>query len=477
MPVAFQIKNKKMQLREYQIQQLEFLKKHNKAVVQSPTGTGKSVVMSEYIKWYQSQKPDSRIALITPNQTLNANMYRYLGNQATLAHSGYVPDLSKKILVTTFHSAKKYLPDFKPDLIIGDELHRVGGETYKDCFKYSENYVGFTATPNRADGKPLYPLFQNLHLSPQISWFIEEGYLSDYELISIDCPLFEADSDRYDLQEQIFGSAPEIQKTVDTYIDKGQGKTLIFSSTITHGINLKKKFLENGIKTRFVCSKKSYSDDLGDSLKDFRKGNIDVLINCQMFIEGVDIPQIETLMMCMFTYSTPRYLQIVGRLLRVLPGVKKKLIDLCGNVFYHGSPKTAYYEYNLFGFDSDKKYTNKNSIFHTCFNCETELFKRRYIKEFTSVCCLNCGVEQSIEPPRPPVTYVKLNETSFTLSDYPSETLEALANGVRISNIHWKKNSLDEKCKMICCLSLPDDLKIKLMLKSGADENMMEYYL
>ena len=466
-----------MQLREYQIEQLEFLKQHNKAVVQSPTGTGKSVVMLEYIKWHQAQKSDSRIAIITPNQTLNANMHHYLGNQATLAHSGYVPDLSKKILVTTFHSAKKYLSYFKPDLIIGDELHRVGGQTYKNCFKYSDNYVGFTATPNRADGKPLHPLFQNLYLSPQISWFIENGYLSDYELISIDCPLFDENSDSYAIQESIFGSAPELEKTVQTYLTKASGKTLIFASTIGHGIKLKEKFVNNGIKTKFVCSQSKYSDNLTESLELFRNGDIDVLINCQMFIEGVDIPQIETLILCMFTYSTPRYLQIVGRLLRVLPGVKKKLIDLCGNIFYHGSPKTAFYEYNLLGFDSDKTYSNKHSIFHYCFNCKLELFKKRHIKDFTRVCCTNCGAEQGLEPPRTPVTCVKVEETVFTLSDYPSDTLEALANGVRISNIHWKKNSLDEKCKMICCLSLPDDLKIKLMLKSGADENMMEYYL
>ena len=473
MPTAFL----KMELRPYQKEQLEFLKIHNKAVVQSPTGTGKSVVMKAFIDWYQSQNIDSKICLVTPNQTLNYNMYRYLGNQATLAHSGYMPDLTKKILVTTFHSAKKYLSHFKPDLIIGDELHRVGGDTYKNCFKYSEKYIGFTATPNRADGKPLYPLFENIYLSPQISWFIEEGYLSDYQLTTIDCPVFEESSDRYDIQEKVFGSAPEIQKTIDTYFDKAQGKTLVFASTVGHGIKLKEAFEKHGVNVRFVCADKNYSDDLEESLKLFRNGDIDVLINVQMFIEGVDIPQIETLMMCMFTYSTPRYLQIIGRLLRVLPGVTKQLIDLCGNVFYHGSPKSAFYEWNLYGFDSDSKSSNKSSVFYRCWNCDTELFKKRYIKEFTQICCTECGTTQNIEPPRPPVTRVKLMEEEFTISDYSSDVLESIANAVRISNMHYKKKSLDEKCKMICALAMPDELKIKAMLKSGACDEMMENYL
>jgi superfamily II DNA or RNA helicase len=464
-----------MNLREYQQKQLEFLLKDDKpSVVQSPTGTGKSVVMKAYIEEYIKRFDSHKIALITPNQTLNYNMSRYL-DDATLAHTGYKPDLSKKILITTFHSARKYLPEFKPDLVIGDELHRVRAKTYEDVFAYGRIRKGFTATPNRHDGKGLSPLFEELYLSPQIKWFIENGYLSDYDLMTIDAPIFENTADSYHDQEKIFATVPEIDKTVDTYQKHARGQTLIFCTTIEHGNRLKATFISRGIIAKFVCSDTEHSDPLEKTLDGFKKGNFPVLINCQMFIEGVDVPQIESLMLCSFTFSTPKYLQIVGRLLRPYKGIKKLLIDLAGNVYYHGTPKN-YYEWNLQGYTNDKQPDNKSSVWTYCFSCGEAIARKKHILLPSNVCCLNCGVTQQILPMSKQQS-VSFEGEIFTLSKYSSEVLEAIAVASKVSRATYKEYTKLEKCQIISKLGIPDELKIKAMKASGATLNTIDQFL
>ncbi|NJM20436.1 MAG: DEAD/DEAH box helicase family protein [Richelia sp. SM1_7_0] len=464
-----------MQLRDYQKEQLEFLLNSKNAVIQSPTGTGKSLVLKSYIDEYLRINPDDKIAVITPNQTLNRNIAGYLGNRATLAHTGNKPDLNKQILVTTFHSGQKYLPDFKPELIIGDELHRVRAERYEKCFQYGKLRKGFTATPNRHDGKGLSTLFDEIYLSPQISWFIGKGYLADYDLISIDAPMFECNTDSYHLQEEIFGTQPEIKKTVDTYLEKGRGQTLIFCTTILHGKCLQQEFLKRGVESKFVCSKKEHSDNLEESLEGFKNGEFPILINCQMFVEGVDVPQIETLMLCCFTFSTPKYLQMVGRLLRPFKGIKKLLIDLAGNIFYHGSPKN-FFEWNLEGYENDKQPDNKNSLWHYCFSCDEPITRKKNVLIPSSVCCLNCGATQQVLPVNKKQKVDFLGE-EFTLLEYNSETLEVLVAISKVVKAGFKEYSKLEKLKIISQTSLPDELKIKAMLATGASENTIEQFL
>lgn len=467
-----------MQLRPYQIEQLEFLKKDDNAgVVQAPTGTGKSVVCKAYVDWFQTTRRQSRIMLVTPNQTLNRNMTRYLSERATMAHTGYKPDLTKSILVTTFQSAKKYIEKFKPDLIIGDELHRVEAKTYKEIMQLAPIRKGFTATPNRHDGKGLDSLFDDLYLSPQISWFINQGYLSDYDLMCIDAPLFESSNDDYNKQSEIFGSKPEIEKTIKTYKENARGQTLIFCTNISHGIKLKERFLKENIKAAFVCSTNE-SDNLQETLENFRDEKINVLINCQMFIEGVDIPQIETLMLCVFVYSTPKFLQMVGRLLRLLPGIDKKLlIDLTGCVYYHGNPRSAFFDWNLEGYQVEKNVNNKSTNWHYCFACDEPIARKKHILEPSDICCLHCGATQYVIPALNRKK-VEFEGETFTLSNYTSEVLDSLATASKIARSHYTKYSKGEKLAAIAKLNLlPWDLKIKAMLATGASHNTIEQYL
>lgn len=462
-------------LRQYQenllMQRFDFKHLNQNVCIQLPTGTGKTNVLAYEVA--EHVRDNQRVLVLAPKQETVNNIAATIPQYATIAYSGVLPLLTRPVLVTTPESAKKYIKAFKPTWLISDEVHHCASNVWGQiAHDLKVPHTGYTATPNRLDGKGLYPWFKYLLQGNSIKWFIEQGYLSDFDLITSKAPLVESSlDDALSTQEGLF--IPRIKDTVKLWIDEAYGlKTLIFCATIKHADLLCDEFVSQGINAAVIHSENSQHRQT--YLNQFKAGLIDVLINVQFFTEGVDIPDLECVILSRFTYSTALFLQMCGRLLRPLPGItRKKLIDLAGNCYYHGSPDTPFH-WSLEG-QSFRTISNQQSIQYRCINqaCQQVLAAKKQVIENVCVSCLKCQTENFLEVP---VELLKEKKGSkihqyFSVDELhhiEDRTVTELTRIIFSSDRKWQ--SKEKKITAIMALNLPVENKKKALKCVGCTE-------
>ena len=462
-----------LELRPYQEDAYNFLMgSKDNTCVQMPTGSGKSIVMSKYI-----QDCEAKTLVVVPSRELVKNISGYLPEVSTQAMSGIQPDLSKQVLVSTYKSASKYLSKFKPEMVLSDECHLSVAKTWKGVLD-SSNCVshGFTATPNRLDGQGLITNFRKLYTSPSIRWFISNKYLADYQLITVPAPEFSSKNfgDSLHEQEQIFGSNPEIKKTVEIFLQYCVGeKSLFFVSSRLHGLFLEENLKHLGISASFV-DHKTPDRIRNRALNDFEHGNLNVLINVELFTTGVNLLKVQNVFLCRFTYSTSLYLQMVGRLVRPA-NVVKKLFDLAGNTWVHGSLYTPF-EWDLRG-QPFRPSSNKDSVFVRCKNCGEVLTHKKNILQYTLLCCTNCQHENPVEPTyaenKKNKKYYVGNQFSLELSSEIDPKIMSILTSVML-NTRLKNES---KISKILDIKVPDKAKEIALKYIGIHPKTIDFYL
>lgn len=233
-----------------------------------------------------------------------------------------------------------------------------------------------TATPERADGKGLgrhaTGLVDAMVLGPQMRWCIENGHLTGYRVVAptpedLDMAGVEISSTTGDyndgqMRATVKRSTKIVGDAVDTYIEYARGlKAIVFAVDVEHATDIARKFNERGIKAQIVSAKTPESDRRA-YMRMFRTGELQVLVNVDLFGEGVDVPACGCVIMCRPTASYALFSQQFGRALRLLVSpilraawhtysVAQRLqfiaesdkpqgviIDLVGNVIKHNGP-------------------------------------------------------------------------------------------------------------------------------------------
>lgn len=211
--------------------------------------------------------------------------------------------------------------------------------------------VGFTASPLRADRKPLGRinggLFDYMVQAPSMRELINAGYLCDYRLIaptlSIDrtqIPVSEATGElnQKELRKEAHRSQI-VGDAVQSYLNFVNGKqTIVFVVDIEQATEMASKFNAAGVKSTAVSGKTKDTIRQG-AINDFRDKRIQVLINVDLFGEGFDVPGCEVVIMARPTESLGLYIQQFGRALRLMEGkIYGIIIDQVGNYIRHGLP-------------------------------------------------------------------------------------------------------------------------------------------
>lgn len=129
-----------------------------------------------------------------------------------------------------------------------------------------------------------------------------------------------------DVAGQMADSAARNRLIVNTYLSKQDeyGQTIVFAINVVHAIHLSALFNEAGIKSEFIVSDVKDSvtgvrisrEDNERKLEEYRKGNVQVLVNVNILTEGVDLPQTRTVFLARPTVSTVLMTQMIGRALR-----------------------------------------------------------------------------------------------------------------------------------------------------------------
>ena len=338
--------------------------KYDSVMLQMPTGTGKTYLftslINDIINTYKLAHKDIKILIVAHRTELLDQISATL-NKFGIAH-GFIQGAREQYLwkrvqvgsIMSLQTDKNYYNVCRQnfDYIIVDEAHHSLADTYIRLFGLFPNAkkLGVTATPWRLNHESFLSLYQYLIVSPQISWFINNNLLSDFDYVSIKQDsevqrlvdksevVSTGDFSNVDL-DNTFNNQRIRSKLYESYLQFANGrKGIIYASNKCHAAKIAELYSSHGVKAVAIdCD--TPRDVRQEMITAFKNGEISVLVNVDIFTEGFDCPDVNFIQLARPTKSLSLYLQQVGRGLRIVEGKEKTIIlDNVGLYNYFGLP-------------------------------------------------------------------------------------------------------------------------------------------
>ncbi len=305
-----------------------------------PTGSGKTVIFC-YITEKTAAKGNSVTILVHRQELLNQTSEHL--SRIGVPHGLVAPGHSMTgdpIQIASVQTLVRRLDLIRdqPTLLVIDEAHHAVAGSWRKIIEAwpKTRLLGVTATPMRLDGKGLGKhaggYFDTLVGGPQIHELITDGYLSvpitygppvgaNLAKIKIQAGDYQAKELEFRLDKpHITGCAIEHYQRICPGMP-----AIAFCATIAHAEHVAEQFNLSGI------SAASIDGTLASSIRKYRiqslaSGQIKVLTSCDIVSEGTDIPVVTAAILLRKTKSLSRYLQWVGRALRIHPDKKNSFI-------------------------------------------------------------------------------------------------------------------------------------------------------
>lgn len=361
---------KDITLRDYQqLAKEEIFSKWNRVdniLYQMPTGTGKTRLFTSIIRdisiWGLRHNINYRILIIAHRSELieqsSRSLDKYRIKHGVLAGTMKDKrDLTQAIQVasiqTITHPANQYLiDDLKFDFIIIDEAHHAVANSYQKLWEYCPDAkkLGVTATPWRMNNSGFAQIFDAYIPSMSIKDFIQKGWLATYQYYSIPTSselVKSIESIReFDIEGDYKNSAlVEVCDTsriraqlYDSYEKNVLGKKgIIYSISREHSEHICLQYRSRGVAIENIDSK-TPAKVREKVIQAFRNGEIDIIVNVDIFSEGFDCPDIEFIQLARPTKSLVKYIQQVGRGLRKNGDKKCIILDNVGMYSRFGLP-------------------------------------------------------------------------------------------------------------------------------------------
>ena len=361
---------KDITLRDYQqLAKEEIFSKWNRVdniLYQMPTGTGKTRLFTSIIRdisiWGLRHNINYRILIIAHRSELieqsSRSLDKYRIKHGVLAGTMKDKrDLTQVIQVasiqTITHPANQCLiDDLKFDFIIIDEAHHAVANSYQKLWDYCPDAkkLGVTATPWRMNNSGFAQIFDAYIPSMSIKDFIQKGWLATYQYYSIPTSselVKSIESIReFDIEGDYKNSAlVEVCDTskiraqlYDSYEKNVLGKKgIIYSISREHSEHICLQYRSRGVAIENIDSK-TPAKVREKVIQAFRNGEIDIIVNVDIFSEGFDCPDIEFIQLARPTKSLVKYIQQVGRGLRKNGDKKCIILDNVGMYSRFGLP-------------------------------------------------------------------------------------------------------------------------------------------
>ena len=333
------------------------LRLHRSVMAQMPTGTGKTYLLTAVIDSFVSNNPMEKVWIVAHRRELVSQIdetvrkfHSYSSATSSLLSS--VKAMSIQWLMRHYDEIEK-----EPGMIVIDEAHHALAKTYKEIWERfpKAKFLGLTATPCRLNGKGFTDLFDVLVQSWDVPEFISKGRLATYDFVSIksdgvtqrliDSLLKRGADGDYQNKEMdmLLNKKPSIERLYQSLEEYGKDrKGIVYAINISHAQKITKLYQENGVKAIAIDSKTPATERQQD-IEAFKKGDIQVLVNVDIFSEGFDCPDVEFVQLARPTLSLAKYLQMVGRGLRVAKGKKNcVIIDNVGLYRVFGLPSQVW---------------------------------------------------------------------------------------------------------------------------------------
>ncbi len=337
-----------MKLRPYQSAALSAVREtyragHRSALVVMPTGTGKTVLFAEIARLAKGP-----VLVLAHRQELveqaRDKIARWCDDVVAVEMAERReftrPDGTRpKIAVASIQSLQKRLALVPRDafrIVIVDEAHHATADSYRAVLGHFQTYLlGVTATPDRSDRTPLGDVFAAVAFQYDMQTAIRDGWL---------CPIrsfvvaTKADFSRVPKRagelgvrevEEILNQDLHLAEIAKPILRERHGRpTIVFAASVAHAHSLSRVLNE-------LAGEESFAQALdgGSSyelrapvLQRFREGRIQVLVNCSLFTEGFDVPEISLVAIARPVLSRAFYAQMVGRGTRIAPGKQDLLV-------------------------------------------------------------------------------------------------------------------------------------------------------
>ena len=353
---------KEIKLFDYQEDMKERIEKalrlHRSVMAQMPTGTGKTYLLTAAIDSFVEDNPNTKVWIVAHRKELVSQI-----EETIKKFYSYSSSKNKSLLVSVKAMSIQWLArhyneiEEEPGMIVIDEAHHALAKTYKEMWERfpKAKFLGLTATPCRLNGKGFTDLFDVLVQSWNIPEFISKGRLATYDFVSIKSDgvtqrLIDslqkrgADGDYQNKEmDMLLNKRPSIERLYQSFEEYGKDrKGIVYAINISHAKKIMELYQEHGIKAVAIDSKTPAMERQAD-IEAFKKGDIQVLVNVDIFSEGFDCPDVEFVQLARPTLSLAKYLQMVGRGLRVAKGKKNcVIIDNVGLYRVFGLPSQVW---------------------------------------------------------------------------------------------------------------------------------------
>lgn len=353
---------KEIKLFDYQEDMKERIEKalrlHRSVMAQMPTGTGKTYLLTAVIDSFVRANPIEKVWIVAHRRELVSQIDETVRKFHSYSASN-TSSLLSSVKAMSIQWLMRHYDEIEeePGMIVIDEAHHALAKTYKEMWERfpKAKFLGLTATPCRLNGKGFTDLFDVLVQSWAVPEFISKGRLATYDFVSIKSDgvtqrLIDslqkrgADGDYQNKEmDMLLNKKPSIERLYRSLEEFGKDrKGIVYAINISHAQKITKLYQEHGVKAIAIDSKTPASERQQD-IEAFKKGDIQVLVNVDIFSEGFDCPDVEFVQLARPTLSLAKYLQMVGRGLRVAKGKKNcVIIDNVGLYRVFGLPSQVW---------------------------------------------------------------------------------------------------------------------------------------
>ena len=321
---------------------------YTRNLVVAATGTGKTVISALDYKRFRKQHPGQPCRLLFVahrEEILKQSLYTFRAvlkdaNFGEMFVGSYRPESLDNLFISiqTFNSqdfTTKTTPDYY-DYIVVDEFHHAAAPTYQKLLAYYQPklLLGLTATPERMDGKSILPYFNNrIAAEIRLPEAIDRKLLCPFQYFgvtdTVDLDALKWTRGGYDRGElsalYLSGSVADrranmvVSALLKYVTDIDEVKGLGFCVSVEHAEYMCRYFNDHGIPSMFLTGQSP--DEERKSAKDsLVSGKVRFIFVVDIYNEGVDIPEVNTVLFLRPTESLTIFLQQLGRGLRLSEG-------------------------------------------------------------------------------------------------------------------------------------------------------------
>lgn len=326
--------------------------KNRRVMLRAPTAAGKTKMAIDLVAlhlhivgrvWFLADKRH----LVEQAEAHFAPLAQDMGVEIGVVMAGRESNPSARIQICSIGSLRSKMSTFPaPTFIVWDEAHHLLAKTWRDiadAFPLAK-HLGLSATPQRRDGKPLGDFFRHLVLAPPEAELERRGVLSP-------CRYFAPEGVRLDAIKRKGGEFEKksmdatmaakkiVGDAVEHYRRHAIDRTaILFATSLKASRNMVKRFRKAGIAAEHLDGA-TPTDERTAALARLERGEIRVICNVDVFVEGLNVPSIGAVILMRPTQSLARFLQMVGRGRRVTAEYPDLIVlDHAGNVAMHDLP-------------------------------------------------------------------------------------------------------------------------------------------